>query len=147
MRPALSAAALGVALCAAGAAAAAMTAVAAKPTDSVQRRKGVLEIRSPSGVGSAQLLSEDGKWPTAPVKVQLKGFAEIEHFRATAGALTFLCELRREGGVSTTRNCRLGEAPAGEVQWAEDGFSVAIPAALFGKADDSVVLEWVDRWR
>ncbi len=147
MRPALLAATLGVILCAAGAAAAAMTAVAAKSTDSVQLRQGVLEIRSPSGVGSAQLLSEDGKWPTAPVKVQLKGFSEIEHFRATAGALTFLCELRREGGVSTTRNCRLGEGPAGEVQWAEDGFVVAIPAALFGKADDSVVLEWVDRWR
>jgi len=139
---------LGLALAlACGSAVAAVKAVAAKRTDSVQLRKGLLEIRSPSGVGSGQLLSADGKWPTVPMKVRLKGFAEIEHFRATAGSLTFLCELQRQGGVNTVRGCKLGDQPAGEVQMLEDGFAVSIPAALFRAAEDTVVLEWVDRWR
>jgi len=126
---------------------AAVTAAAAKRTDSLQLRKGVLEIRSPSGVGSGQLLSDDGAWPTAPMTVRLKGFREIEHFRATAGALTFLCEVERAGGVSTTRRCRLGDKPAGEVQLADNGFVVTIPAALFAEAGEGIVLEWVDYWR
>lgn len=148
VRTSVTKAALGLVLTlAASGAGAALTAVAAKTTDSVQLRKGVLEIQSPSGVGSGQLLSDDGKWPGTPMTVHLKGFSEIEHFRATAGALTLLCELQREGGVSTTRYCRLGKESAGEVQLVDDGFTVSIPAALFQAAEDTVILEWVDNWR
>lgn len=139
---------LGLALCAAGSAAGAgIKAEPAKRTDSMQLRKGGLEILSPSGVGSGQLLSEDGTWPSAPMTVRLKGFREIEHFRASAGALTFLCEIERAGGVSTTRQCRLGDKAAGEVRLADNGFVLTIPAELFARAEEGVVLEWVDRWR
>lgn len=142
----LHAALLGIALCGLSAGASAVEAVPAKNTDSMQVRNGVLVIRSPSGVGSGQLLSDDGRWP-AGMKVHLKGFREIEHFRATAGTLSLICALQRAGGVSTERPCRLGDKPAGTVEITDGGFELSLPQALFASPGEAVVIEWVDYWR
>lgn len=139
------AALLGIALCSLPAAAA-VEAVPAKSTDSMQVRNGVLVIRSPSGVGSGQLLSDDGRWP-AGMTVRLRGFREIEHFRATAGGQSLICSLERPGGVSTERPCRLGGKPAGSVEITDGGFRLSLPQALFTSAEEGVVIEWVDHWR
>ncbi|MCW5620047.1 MAG: hypothetical protein KIS79_02940 [Burkholderiales bacterium] len=142
----LHAALLGIALYGLSAGATAVEAIPAKSTDNMQVRNGVLVIHSPSGVGSGQLLSNDGKWP-AGMTVRLRGFREIEHFRATAGTLSLICALHRAGGVSTERPCRLGDKPAGAVKITEGGFELSLPPALFTSVEEAVVIEWVDYWR
>ena len=126
----------------------AVRAVPAKRTDSMSLKSQgkVLEIHSPSGVGSGQLVRRDGPWP-ASMKVRLKGLKALEHFRMTAGDLSLVCALERMDGVSSQRVCRLGgesvQAPA-EVA---AGFEVIVPPELLATHEESIVVEWVDSWR
>ncbi len=126
----------------------AVKAVPAKRTDSmVAKQQGqVIEIQSPSGIGSGQVTRIGGSWPKA-MAVHLKGFKELEHFRVTAGDLTLLCTLERPGGVTAERVCRLGDAPVDAVSEAGDAFVVRLPPQLLTKSQSSLVVEWVDYWR
>jgi hypothetical protein len=112
----------------------------------LKSRGKVLEIRSPSGVGSGELVRKDAPWP-ASMKVRLKGLKALEHFRMTAGDLSLVCALERLDGVSSQRVCRLGgenvQAPA-EIA---DGFEVSVPGELLATQEESIVVEWVDSWR
>jgi len=122
----------------------------AKPADSTRvTQKGntvVLEVHSPNGVGSGRLSRVGAAWPEV-VNVRLKGFREIEHFRASTSSAAFICALERLEGVTSQRVCRLeGEVVDAPRQVGSD-FVISIPAALFVSNPQEVVLEWVDYWR
>jgi hypothetical protein len=122
----------------------------AKSTDSTRvATKGntvVLEVRSPSGVGSGRLLRVASAWPEI-LTVRLKGFREIEHFRASSSSVSLICALERLEGVTSQRVCRLeGEVVDAPRQVGSD-FVIMIPAGLFVSNPQEVVLEWVDYWR
>lgn len=126
----------------------AVRAVPAKRTDTMTLKNHgkLLEIRSPSGVGSGQLVRKDGPWP-ASLTVRLKGLKAFEHFRMTAGDLSLVCALERLEGVASQRFCRLGgESVPGPVEVAS-GFEVTVPPELLANHEDSIVIEWVDSWR
>jgi len=122
----------------------------AKSTDSTRvTHKGntvVLEVRSPSGVGSGRLSRAGAAWPKG-MSVRLKGFREIEHFRASATSVSLICALERLEGVASQRVCRLeGEVMDAPRQTGSD-FVISMPAALFASSPNEIVLEWVDYWR
>ena len=122
----------------------------AKSTDSTHvTHKGntvVLEVRSPNGVGSGRLSRVGSAWPEA-MSVRLKGFREIEHFRASTTSASLICALERLEGVASQRVCRLeGEVVEAPRQVGSD-FVISIPAALFVSKPNEIVLEWVDYWR
>jgi hypothetical protein len=121
-----------------------------KSTDSARvTQKGntvVLEVHSPNGVGSGRLSRVGVAWPDV-VNVRLKGFREIEHFRASSSSASFICDLERLEGVTSQRVCRLeGEVVDAPGQVGSD-FVISIPAALFVSNPQEIVLEWVDYWR
>jgi len=122
----------------------------AKSTDSTRvTHKGntvVLEVHSPSGVGSGRLSRAGAAWPKG-MSVRLKGFREIEHFRASATSVSLICALERLEGVASQRVCRLeGEVMDAPRQTGSD-FVISMPAALFASSPNEIVLEWVDYWR
>ena len=119
----------------------------AKHTDSmVVRKQGrVLEIKSPSGVGSGELLRNGPAWPSA-LTVRLAGPRQLEHFRMSAGALSLVCVLERPGGVTSLRTCRLGATTVDPPLETAAGFEVKVPSELLATREDSIVVEWVDAW-
>jgi hypothetical protein len=122
----------------------------AKSTDSTRvATKGntvVLEVRSPSGVGSGRLLRVASAWPEV-LTVRLKGFREIEHFRASSSSVSLICALERLEGVASQRVCRLEGEVVGAPRQVGADFVITIPAGLFGSNPQEIVLEWVDYWR
>ena len=122
----------------------------AKSTDSTRvTHKGntvVLEVHSPSGVGSGRLSRAGPAWPKS-ISVRLKGFREIEHFRASTTSVSLICALERLEGVASQRVCRLeGEVMEAPRQTGSD-FVISMPAVLFASSPNEIVLEWVDYWR
>jgi len=122
----------------------------AKATDSTRvTHKGntvVLEVHSPSGVGSGRLSRAGPAWPKS-ISVRLKGFREIEHFRASTTSVSLICALERLEGVASQRVCRLeGEVMEAPRQTGSD-FVILMPAVLFASSPNEIVLEWVDYWR
>ena len=127
---------------------AALQAVAAKRTDTmtVKGKGHVVEIRSPSGVGSGELKRVGQEWPTS-LKFQIRGLNQLEHFRVTAGDMSLVCALERLDGVSSQRVCRVGEQSVQPpVQTGKD-FEVVVPPELLATHEESMVVEWVDSWR
>ena len=105
-----------------------------------------MEIRSPSGVGSGKLSRIASAWPDA-VTVRLKGFREIEHFRATSGATTLICAIERREGLVAERVCPLnGEAVDAPSVVGKD-FHITLAPGLFASNPGELVIEWVDYWR
>jgi hypothetical protein len=126
---------------------AAMRAVPAKHTDSMAVRKQgrVLEINSPSGVGSGELLRNGPAWPST-LTVRVTGPKQLEHFRMSAGGLSLVCALERPGGVTSLRVCRLGNTTVDPPLETGAGFEVKVPAELLATQEDSMIVEWVDAW-
>ena len=134
-------------LCVPALAVAAVKAVPAKRTDSmsVKEHGQLIEIESPSGIGSGQVLLAGGNWPKT-MAVRLKGFKTLEHFRVTAGDTTMVCALERPGGVTSQRVCRLGAETVDAMSAAGDVFVVKLPPQLLTTDEKSLVVEWVDAW-
>ena len=122
----------------------------AKPTDSTRvTQKGaavILEVRSPSGVGSGKLLRLGSAWPKS-MSVRLKGFREIEHFRASTTSVSLICALERPEGLVSERVCRLEGEVVDAPKASGKDFLIVLPAALLEPNPDEIVLEWVDYWR
>jgi hypothetical protein len=111
----------------------------------VKQHGQLIEIESPSGVGSGQVLRGSGQWPKT-MAVRLKGFKVLEHFRVTAGDTTMVCALERPGGVTSQRVCRIGEQSVDAISEAGDVFVVKLPRQLLAAHETSLVVEWVDAW-
>ena len=106
----------------------------------------VVEIRSPSGVGSGELKRGGKEWPTS-LKFQIKGLNQLEHFRVTAGDISLVCALERLDGVSSQRVCRVGDQSVQPPVQRRKDFEVAVPPELLATHEESMVVEWVDSWR
>ena len=126
----------------------ALQAMAAKRTDTmtVKGKGHVVEIRSPSGVGSGELKRGGKEWPTS-LKFQIKGLNQLEHFRVTAGDISLVCALERLDGVSSQRVCRVGDHSVQPPVQSGKDFEVAVPPELLATHEESMVVEWVDSWR
>ena len=125
--------------------------IPAKTTDTtrVTQKKGeivVLEVRSPNGVGSGRLSRTGAAWPGS-ISVRLRGFREIEHFRASTSSMSLICALERPEGVVAERVCRLEGDTLDALKVSGKDFIIALPPALFASNPDEIVLEWVDFWR
>jgi hypothetical protein len=127
---------------------AAVRATPAKRTDSIIVKSDgrVIEVRSPSGIGSGELKRTGKAWPSA-MKVRLKGLAQLEHFMLRAADLSLVCTLERMEGVASQRVCRLGDQSVQPPVQLGPDFEVVVPPKLLATSQTSMVIEWVDSWR
>ena len=127
---------------------AAVQAVPAKRTDQmkVKQQGALIEIRSPSGVGSGVLKRGGAAWPRA-MKFEVRGLDQLEHCRVTAGDMSLVCGLERKEGVAAERVCRVGDRAVQPPVERGSVFEVVVPPELLATHEDSMVVEWVNSWR
>lgn len=125
-----------------------ITATASNPADRivwVEADVPTLHITSPSGIGSARLLTRNGAWPdVVDVTLDLKA---LEGFTVKSGGEAHRLELTAGRRV-------LLEPADSALQWqrppadlAGAGITVRIAPARFAEPASELILEWVDYYR
>jgi hypothetical protein len=85
--------------------------------------------------------------PAEAVNVRLKAFRDLEHVRATSGAITLICAIERREGFVAEHVCRSNGEAVDPPAVAGRNFHIVVRPALFASNPDEVVIEWVHYWR
>jgi hypothetical protein len=111
----------------------------------------VVEFHSPSGIGRAKIVAEDGNWPDALIlRFHLKDLEGIElntseyHFKGFLGGTERVIYYGRDANGTPDPSDMPGQVPL-PIERNGDTIDVVIPMELL--TDDTLQLQWIDYYR